>query len=81
MDKAPIGEPREVAVRQEVEGSRVGDNTLDGPALIRFCDQGIASVEPECVSYGPHDRPPVLPSHYRTPVRDRGGSSQRPVDR
>ncbi|KAE9545400.1 hypothetical protein AGLY_000943 [Aphis glycines] len=80
MDKAPIGEPREVAISQKVGGGRVGGNTLNGSALIRFCDQGIASVEPECVPYGPHDRPPVFTHHNRTPVCDRWGASQRPAD-
>ncbi|KAF0713260.1 Uncharacterized protein FWK35_00029642 [Aphis craccivora] len=80
MNKAPIGEPREVTLSQEVGGSSVSGDTLDGPTLIGFCDQGVASFEPKCVADRPHNRSPLLPPHNRTLVCDRGGTVQRPLD-
>jgi len=80
MNKAPIGEPREVTLPQEVGGSSVGGDTLDGSALIGLGNQGVASFEPKSVADRPHDRSSLLPSHYHTLVCDRGGTVQRPLD-
>lgn len=48
-DKVPIGEPREIAISQEVIGGRVSCHSLEGSTLIELSDQGVTSVEPvEC---------------------------------
>jgi len=80
MKEAPVCEPREIAIPQEVGGSWVGGHALDGCTLIGLGDQGVAPFEPMSVAYVPHDRPPLLPPHYRTRVFDRWGTIQRPFN-